>query len=620
MLSRFAFERRSLLPAVGGLSLLALAIVMCAWLTFAQSREQALVRHTVDVQARLMQVLVSLQDAETGQRGYLLTGRKEYLAPYSAAAAKLDQVIADAARLLADNPGQQAELAEVRRLATAKLTEMRSAIERMEAGDTAGALAIVNNDSGKALMDQVRGHLETLQSEEGRQLETRRTLARKFQHWQQIAIIGTLLLALILLAYVTRELDRRLRAAMAGARELAESNSKLVAEAAERERLAGQLRQVQKMEAVGQLTGGIAHDYNNMLAVVISAFELTRRALEKGNTDVRKFIEHGMDAARRSASLTQRLLAFARQQPLAPQPLDVNKLVSGMNDLLHRTLGEAISVETAVAAGLWSVNADSVQLENAILNLATNARDAMPDGGRLTIETANAFVDENYARHLVDVPVGQYVMLAVSDTGRGMDAATIAKAFDPFFTTKPIGKGTGLGLAQVYGFMKQSGGHARIYSEPGKGTTVKLYLPRFAGSAKAASERRLGDTPARAAPGETILLVEDDERVRRMTAASLGELGYRVVSADSAAEALRHIEKANGFALMLTDIVMPDMNGRRLADEVRQRRSEMKVLFMTGFTRNAVVHNGIIDDGVNYLQKPFTLGELAAKVRAAIDG
>jgi CheY-like chemotaxis protein len=374
---------------------------------------------------------------------------------------------------------------------------------------------------------------------------------------------------------------------------------------------------------VGQLTGGIAHDFNNMLAVIISAINLAERRMAAGVTDIRQFLDAASDAARRAADLTRRLLAFSRQQPLAPQVLDVNRVVAGMSELLHRTLGETIRLETVLAGGLWRVNVDPSQIENSILNLAVNARDAMPEGGRITIETANAHLDDAYARANPVAEAGQYVMIAVTDSGTGMSPEVVAKAFDPFFTTKGAGKGTGLGLSQVHGFVRQSGGHIKIYSEPGQGTTVKIYLPR-----SHAAEDKLQAPPPLAAreerpagrPQELVLVVEDEERVRTLTAASLTELGYSVIVADSAATALLLLEKHEDVALLFTDIVMPEMNGRRLAELAAERRPGIKVLFTTGFTRNAVVHNGILDPGVNFLPKPFTLDQLARKVRSVIDG
>jgi CheY-like chemotaxis protein len=288
-----------------------------------------------------------------------------------------------------------------------------------------------------------------------------------------------------------------------------------------------------------------------------------------------------------------------------------------MSDLLQRTLGPSIEIETVLAGGLWRTLADTSQLENAILNLAVNSRDAMPDGGKLTIETANCHLDERYAQMHFEVPVGQYVLIAVTDTGTGMPPEVIAKAFDPFFTTKETGRGTGLGLSQVFGFVKQSGGHLKIYSEPGEGTTVKLYMPRFIGEAREEQPPRQPDLLK--APVELVLVVEDDERVRAGTVAALRELGYPVVHAADAKEALRQLEANPGVALMFTDIVMPGINGRKLAETAREMYPALKVLFTTGFTRNAVVHNGVLDAGVDFLAKPFTLDEIAAKIRSVLD-
>ena len=297
-----------------------------------------------------------------------------------------------------------------------------------------------------------------------------------------------------------------------------------------RSKVEEQLRQVQKMEAVGQLTGGIAHDFNNMLAVIMGGLNLLQRKLARGETDVDRFVEGAIDGAQRAATLTQRLLAFSRQQPLSPEPLIINKLVAGMSELLDRTLGEHVKVETVLAAGLWQVKADPAQLENAILNLAVNARDAMPGGGRLTIETLNAFVDDAYAQEYA-IEAGQYVMIAVADTGAGMAPEVIAKAFDPFFTTKGAGKGTGLGLSQVYGFVRQSGGHVKIYSELGVGTSVKIYLPRLYGEAAATEQAKRLATIHRGLRSEVVLVVEDEERVRALSVEALRELGYSVVEA-----------------------------------------------------------------------------------------
>ena len=385
-----------------------------------------------------------------------------------------------------------------------------------------------------------------------------------------------------------------------------------------RSKVEEQLRQVQKMEAVGQLTGGIAHDFNNMLAVILGGLNLLQRKLARGETDVERFIEGAIDAAQRAATLTQRLLAFSRQQPLSPEPLIINKLVAGMSELLDRTLGEHVKVETVLAAGLWQVKADPAQLENAILNLAVNARDAMPGGGRLTIETLNAFVDDAYAREYA-IEAGQYVLIAVADTGAGMAPEVIAKAFDPFFTTKGAGRGTGLGLSQVYGFVRQSGGHVKIYSELGVGTSVKIYLPRLYGEAAATEQAKRLATVHRGLRSEIILVVEDEERVRALSVEALRELGYGVVEASGPRQALRMLDEGQQVTLLFTDVVMPDMSGRQLADRARVKRPNLKVLYTTGYTRNAIVHNGMLDPGTNLLTKPFSIEELAAKVRKILD-
>jgi PAS domain S-box-containing protein len=385
------------------------------------------------------------------------------------------------------------------------------------------------------------------------------------------------------------------------------------------------LRQSQKMEAIGQLTGGVAHDFNNLLTIVTGGLEMIRRQLPKlPASDVTARIERGRDMSlegvRRATVLTKRLLAFSRQQPLSPEVIDPNKLVAGIAELLRRTLGENVVLETVLAGGLWRTEADANQLESALVNLAVNARDAMPNGGKVTIETANAYLDAAYVATSVDQLVeGQYVMIAVSDTGTGMDRKTLERAFDPFFTTKEVGKGTGLGLSQVYGFVRQSSGHVKIYSELGQGTTVKIYLKRSSGAEERANE--IAAPPAAQAVGrERILVVEDDAALREYSTDILKELGYQVTSAADADEALRAIDKG-AYDLLFTDVVMPgSMNGRQLADEAARRQPGLKVLFTTGYSRNAIVHHGRLDAGIHMISKPFAYDELAAKIRGMLDG
>ncbi len=393
---------------------------------------------------------------------------------------------------------------------------------------------------------------------------------------------------------------------------------RIAKEVAERSKAEAALIQAQKAEAIGQLTGGVAHDFNNMLAVVIGSLNLLERRLARGESDLSKYIESALEGANRAASLTQRLLAFARRQPLAPAPLDVNRLVAGMSDLLMRALGEQVRLETVLLGGLWKANVDHVQLESAILNLCVNGRDAMPSGGGLTIETANAHVGAADAEAF-DLPAGQYVQISVSDQGTGMSPDVMAKAFDPFFTTKDVGKGTGLGLSQVFGFVRQSGGQVRLYSEVGHGTTVKIYLPRYEGEAAAPEPHRPMGGDRAGSPEEIILLVEDEERVRAFAAEALQQLGYTVLVAASGPQAVKLLGGGVRPHLLLTDVVMPDMTGRELANVVSGMLPLLKVLYMTGYTRNAVVHNGVLDPGTHFLAKPFSIDQLADKVREVLD-
>jgi len=377
-----------------------------------------------------------------------------------------------------------------------------------------------------------------------------------------------------------------------------------------------QFRQAQRLEIVGQLTGGIAHDFNNLLTVILGNAELLVEGLA-ADRELRILAEMSAKAAERGAELTSRLLAFARRQPLDPKPTDVNLRIADMDRLLRRTLGEHIVIDRMHAVGLWQALIDSGQMENAILNLCINARDAMPGGGRLTIETANVRLDDAYAERQGDVEPGQYVMVAISDTGTGMDPKALERAFEPFFTTKEVGKGSGLGLSMVYGFVKQSRGHIRIYSELGQGTTVKLYLPR-ANAGDDPGVEALAEATIR--PGtEKILLVEDDELVRRHVAAQLEGLGYRVVTAANAREALKELGRHDDVDLLFTDIVMPGgMTGRQLADEVRKSWPNLPVLFTSGYSENAIVHHGRLDPGVDFLSKPYRRQDLAAKLRLVL--
>jgi two-component system, NtrC family, sensor kinase len=388
------------------------------------------------------------------------------------------------------------------------------------------------------------------------------------------------------------------------------------AEAERRQALEANLRQTQKMDAVGQLTGGIAHDFNNLLTIIIGNLQMALK--REHEAKVQRMLSNALSGAERAAALTKRLLSFSRRQPLDPRPVDANRLIAGLSDLLNRTLGERVSIETVASAGLWQTEVDTAELESSIINLAINARDAMPDGGKLTIETGNAYLDEDYCQIFEDLKPGQYVMISVTDTGCGMPGDIADKATEPFFTTKPAGEGTGLGLSQVYGFVKQSGGHLRIYSELGEGTTVRLYLPRCLSSAPELVPASPGEGPQQGS-GETILVVEDDPNVRAYVVEALSGVGYRVVEAGDAEAALTVFASNSEIQLLLTDVVMPGMNGRALADAVRQSHPSVKTLFMTGYSRNAIVHQGRLDPGVSLIQKPFSQATLAARIRSLLD-
>jgi PAS domain S-box-containing protein len=381
------------------------------------------------------------------------------------------------------------------------------------------------------------------------------------------------------------------------------------------------LRQAQKMEAVGQLTGGLAHDFNNLLTGISGSLELMQTRISQGRmTDVERYVGAAQGAARRAAALTHRLLAFSRRQTLTPKPTDVRQLVSGMEELIQRTVGPAIMIETVNAAGLWPSLIDPSQLENAILNLCINARDAMPDGGTITIETANRWMDHRAAEQRGLDP-GQYISLCVSDTGTGMAPDVIAKAFDPFFTTKPIGEGTGLGLSMIYGFAKQSGGSVTIYSEVGDGTMVCVYLPRHLGETETEDALVDADNLPRAEEGETVLVIDDEPTVRMLVGEVLTELGYTAIEAVDGAAGLKIINSDLRIDLLVTDVGLPGgMNGRQVADAARSVRPDLKVLFITGYAENAVLSHGHLDPGMHVLTKPFAMDTIAARIRDLIEG
>jgi signal transduction histidine kinase len=612
----FALLNRSLVATT---VLAALIVAAAFWLGARNKTDDAWVLHSVTIRDQLTQVLSQVESAETGQRGYLLTGRESYLAPYDIAGRELPVLFERLADLVHDDPQEQQTVVQLRQLVKSKLDELRTTVEERQAGHDEAALAIVNNDTGFRLMEEIRALTRTMLTEENRLLAERQSAAARSGMLLQAGVAVAFLIICILGILIAHYTRRSVSEIATAHDKLIASNAALLEQIGRREHVESQLRQSQKMQALGQLTGGIAHDFNNMLGVIMGAHDLMARRIKKGDFAIQRFLDAATNAAERAAILTQRLLTFARKAPLAPQPIDANKMIANMSELLRSTLGEHIRIETVAAGGLWMVHADAQQLESAIVNIAINARDAMPDGGKLTIETANAYLDDAYCRQNADVEPGQFAMIALTDTGIGMTPEVATQVFDPFFTTKPAGKGTGLGLSQVYGFVKQSHGHIKVYSETRAGTTVKIYLPRLVGEAGGMLARAAFEPARTGDRSEIILVVEDDTLMRRLTTDALHELGYTVFDCENATSALEVLDRVADVKLLFTDVVMPDINGKKLADEALRRRPGLKVLFTTGYTANAVVHGGVLDPGVQLISKPFTLDQLAAKVRAVLD-
>ena len=552
---------------------------------------------------------------------------QSYLEPYFAA---LPEIADDLTALVSIEGVESVDsnrIAGLKRLVDQKLAELRATIKLAQAGMNKEALAMVVSGPGKSTMDLIRARFEELMTTQKDRAQEQIKSGKDVGVWLRYGALTAILLAAGLAFVAVEQLRKRLANLTSTSDNLVLARGDLVSANAEvvtgvqyGEQLSEQLRQSQKMEAIGQLTGGLAHDFNNMLAVVVGGLNLAKRRLARGDTDVVRYLDGALDGADRAAKLTNRLLAFSRQQPLAPVALDPNRMVAGMAELLRGTLSDNVSLETVLAGGLWQALADPNQLENSILNIAINARDAMPDGGKLTLETSNAFLDDDYAASHIGVAAGQYVLIAVTDTGTGMTPEVLAKVFEPFFTTKPPGKGTGLGLSQVFGFVKQSGGHVAVYSELGRGTTIKAYFPRSyrEHEARGASRVAVVAFPA-GQTSEIILVAEDDDRVNQLTVDTLRELGYTILHSNSGSAALLQLDATPHIDLLFTDIVMPGMDGRKLAEEALKRHPELKVLFTTGYAPNSVVHNGILDYGEDLIGKPYSIDQLASKIRDVLD-
>ena len=604
---------------VVGFLLLVCAAVAAIVVAVTSAGAERWAAHSLEVRRVQAVTFSALQDAETAQRGYLLTNDPSYLEPYEQASARLPELKRQMHALVADNPAQRQRLLELEEAIDIKMLELDRTVAQARAGHADVAIARLKTNAGKAMMDRVRLLSQRFEDAEANLLAQRQAAVAG----QRSLLIGVIVLALLaagLLAFAVVRETRDHAHALTG------HNRALENEIAQRERAEAQLRQAQKMEALGQLTGGVAHDFNNMLAIIVGNLDMLIRRLA-GQEKLLSLAENALSGANRAAALTKGLLAFSRQQPLDPKPTDVNKCVSDMSELLRRSLGEHIAVETVLAGGLWRAFVDPPQLESAILNLAVNARDAMAEarltgaknGGRLTIETSNAFLDRAYADTHAEVEPGQFVLVAITDTGGGMTPEVMERAFDPFFTTKRLGEGTGLGLSQVHGFLKQSRGHIKLYSELGVGTTVKLYLPRD--TLGVVVEETVAPRPTAPSGGAfTVLIAEDDPGVRGFAVSAARELGYKVIEADGAAVALERLGQRPEIDILLTDVVMPGSNGRQLVEAAMALRPDLKVIYMTGYTRNAIVHNGTLDAGTRLLTKPFTLEQLDRELRDALAG
>jgi len=650
----------------------------------------------------------AVQDAERGQRGYLVTGQDVYLEPYIKAKERLPRLMIELQQVTSASPDQQQRLLKLQADVTTKMNELAATITAMRQQGFEAARAIVNTEVGRVTMEAIIGDLASIIDAANARLNARlEGAATAEERVNQTFLIASMISAIALIAgafllgsalrravlseqvlqatldsvregvgtfdvggrlqawnktFLTMlgvvegdrrpgaplllenasstELGRRvhyLEAAVQGADRPAlvehrgdrgssveifynpiEGGGYVITllDVTEQRKSEEALRQAQKLESMGRMTGGVAHDFNNLLTIIIGSLSLLRGAI--GNDrQARERIDMMSVAAERASRLTRQLLAFARRQPLQPEIVNLGHVMQEALPLMRRAVGEPITVECVTAGGLWNTTVDASEFQSAVLNLAINARDAMPEGGKLTIELGNAALDDAYAARHAEVDPGQYVLFAITDTGKGMDAVTMARALDPFFTTKPAGEGTGLGLPQVYGFVKQSGGHLKIYSEVGEGTTVKLYLPRSLAK-ETVQPARIG---ALAVTGsETVLLVDDDEIVQATVASMLEDLGYTVLTALSGAAALAILEKGAKVDLLFTDVVMPGaVSGRQLAERALEIVPGLKVLFTSGYTENAIVHNGRLDPGVELLSKPYGREQLAAKVRRVLD-
>ncbi|MET0270740.1 MAG: ATP-binding protein [Sphingomonas sp.] len=633
-----AWQRRLASAAALVAAVLLVALVVLVAIS-GRERDRALLRerHSYDVMLVTRQLDASIARSEAMLGRFVISGEKRVGVMYYDEWRKAGRQLRRLDELTRDNPAQALLVADLRQLYRRRGAELAAPATRTVYKQGWTALSMYYRAGKAESIARIDSLLTQIAANERGLLDARAdqatlTVNRASYFTALLSAIGLLLvLSAAALGWTTVQalaqrararLDARAEADRAGSlelavaertRELREANAMLRAEGETRAAAEAQLRQVQKMEAVGQLTGGIAHDFNNMLAVVVGGLDLARRRLEQEAGEVGRHIDHAMEGANRAAALTRRLLAFARAEPLLPEGVEPGRLIAGMSDLLDRTLGERIVVETRIAGGGWNVWCDPHQLENAILNLTVNARDAMAEEGRLVIATDNVTLRDGEAG---EAKAGDYVRIAVTDEGAGMTRAVMDRVFEPFFTTKPTGKGTGLGLSQIFGFVRQSDGEITIDSTVGRGTTVSLYLPRFAGMIASPHAPAAMAAPPHAAAGAAVLVVEDDPRVRQATVGALVELGYAPVACADGAEALALLDRRDDIALVVTDVVMPEMTGPELVARMARRHPRLPVLYVTGYVGEAA--DATVLAGHEVLRKPFTVSGLERAVATAL--
>lgn len=612
-------RRPGVVGLAAGFVVLALAGAMTIHAGVMRQQSGYFVRRALNVQKHLHHLFALVSGAESAERGYLITSNETYLVPYHEALRYLDPNFDELSRLLEDNPRQQLALTGLRLLVRQRMANIKTTVDLVVSGRADNVLRTMRTGTGDTEINEISRAMSEMMTAEQQLLERREDEFASATATLELGVMVLIGVTIALAVYAIATAHNQLSAISESNAALRAAHGQLIEAGTRREELEAQLRQSQKLDAIGQLAGGIAHDFNNMLSIIVSSLNILRRRLARGDDQYEQFIDSALDGADRAAKLVRRLLAFARQQPLAAAPLDANQLVADMTKLLRRALGEQVRIETALAEGLWRTEIDANELEHAIMNLAVNARDAMPEGGVLKIETAN--------RRLVDADVsgiegakpGDYIVIVVSDTGFGMPPDVAAKAFDPFFTTKPVGKGTGLGLSQVYGFVKQSGGHIVVRSELGKGTSITMFLPRCFEDAPALERPQKKEDYPLGRSEEIVVVVEDEGQARQMAAECVRELGYTPIAAENAAAAVRILDQRSDVSLLMTDLLMPGMSGRDLAREARRRRPGLRVLFMSGYVRDAALLTS--DDGraEHLLAKPLSLDSAARKIREAID-